>query len=460
VDMLRVRSGHIVDTAGRPVRLRGVCLGGWLNQENFITGYPGAESAWRDALASALGPERAEGFFKNFLDCFITDADLAYLASLGASVVRIPFNYRHFEDDKHPGSFKDTGFTRLDHTLELCRRRGLYAILDLHAAPGWQNPDWHSDNTGTDALLWEHPGFRQRTVALWAALAERYRSRACVAGYNLLNEPVAPDPEALNQFYREVTAAIRSVDSEHLLFLEGNHFSVDFSQLEAPFDENTVYSLHYYVTPGFATMSYPGEHLGKRYDLDSMAEDYAERRAFMTRHQVPCWVGEYGVVFKNERSPEDRLRCLSDLLAIFERFGDHHTYWTYKDIGVMGLVTVAPESPWMVATRQGRDHKRLLSTDCFAMDRGDVRIQVDHLLETVGSLVGRDCLDLDRLRSRLYRAVFGVVLSEALLPSYAAAFKGLDQITLEGLADSFRFERCVPRREVAKLLAKTFRLPA
>ncbi len=33
---------------------------------------------------------------------FFDDADARYLASLGMNSVRIPFNYRHFEDDARP----------------------------------------------------------------------------------------------------------------------------------------------------------------------------------------------------------------------------------------------------------------------------------------------------------------------------------------------------------------------
>ena len=46
-----------------PVTLRGVGLGGWMNMENFITGYPSTESLQRKALRKALGPEGYERFF-------------------------------------------------------------------------------------------------------------------------------------------------------------------------------------------------------------------------------------------------------------------------------------------------------------------------------------------------------------------------------------------------------------
>lgn len=41
--MLMVDGGRLV-AGDRPVVLRGVGLGGWMNMENFITGYPGTES--------------------------------------------------------------------------------------------------------------------------------------------------------------------------------------------------------------------------------------------------------------------------------------------------------------------------------------------------------------------------------------------------------------------------------
>jgi len=34
MDMLQVRDGKIVDAQGNPVRLRGVCVGGWMNMEH------------------------------------------------------------------------------------------------------------------------------------------------------------------------------------------------------------------------------------------------------------------------------------------------------------------------------------------------------------------------------------------------------------------------------------------
>jgi hypothetical protein len=38
MDLLEVRKNRIVTKDGRPIYLRGTCIGGWMNMENFIDG--------------------------------------------------------------------------------------------------------------------------------------------------------------------------------------------------------------------------------------------------------------------------------------------------------------------------------------------------------------------------------------------------------------------------------------
>src|SRR2546421_472574 len=82
--------------------LRGVGLGGWMNMENFITGYPANEESMRAALRAELGQERYELFFDRFLEYFFGDKDAEFLRSLNLNLVRLPINYRNFESDAEP----------------------------------------------------------------------------------------------------------------------------------------------------------------------------------------------------------------------------------------------------------------------------------------------------------------------------------------------------------------------
>jgi aryl-phospho-beta-D-glucosidase BglC (GH1 family) len=117
--ILRTQGTEVVGQDGKPVILRGAALGGWMNMENFITGYPGHEKEHRAAMKKVLGQENYEFFFDKWLEYFFTDADAVFFASLGLNALRLPFNYRHFEDDMNPRVLKEEGFKHLDRVIDL-----------------------------------------------------------------------------------------------------------------------------------------------------------------------------------------------------------------------------------------------------------------------------------------------------------------------------------------------------
>jgi endoglucanase len=60
------------------------------------------------------------------------------------------------------------------------------------------------------------------------------------------------------------------------------------------------------------------------------------------------WVGEFGSAYNGPPDEvPDRLRAMDDQIGIFERHGAHWTTWTYKDVGVMGLAVLDPESEYL-----------------------------------------------------------------------------------------------------------------
>src|SRR5262249_52482993 len=209
---LRVQQGQIHSPDGQAITLRGVGLGGWMNMENFITGFPANEEAFRQVVARALGPEKAAFLFERYLEYFFTEADAKYIPSFGLNLGRLWFNYRHFEDDMNPMVVREAGLAALDRVVALCAENELYTILDLHAAAGYQNQDWHSDNPTQQALFWQHKHFQDRAVWLWEVLAERYRDNPWVAGYDPLNEPADPGGQRLDGFYRRGARAVRPID--------------------------------------------------------------------------------------------------------------------------------------------------------------------------------------------------------------------------------------------------------
>ena len=101
---------------------------------------------------------------------------------------------------------------------------------DLHAVPGGENPDWHSDNQTGIPQFWHFQVFQEQMIRLWKEFSRRYAEEEFILGYDLLNEPfLMPAKEGMLQnFYERVTEAIREVDKNHILFLEGDFFAMDF----------------------------------------------------------------------------------------------------------------------------------------------------------------------------------------------------------------------------------------
>jgi endoglucanase len=473
MEMLEVKGPSIVDAAGRKIRLRGTCVGGWMNMENFINGYPGSESGLREALAEVLGPGKAEFFLGRMLDGMLAEADLEFIRECGATVVRLPLNYRHFEDDARPFKYEEAGFARLDAMLDLCERHGLYAILDLHSVQGWQNSDWHCDNDSRHSLLWVHPHFQDRYVALWEELARRYRDRQVVAGYDVMNEPLCNavrgrfsgaasykrNWERFNGLYRRVVKAIRAIDGEHIIFLEGDYFANMFDGMEAPFAENLAYSSHNYNAAGFGPGPYPGNIGEEAWNAERQAEAFRshEGSCFARRHGAPLWVGEFGSVFNGpEEERPDRLRALDDQLEAFERGGAHWTTWTYKDVGVMGWVTLDPESPYMRLIAQELEAKRLLDTDQWMgwLPPTPAKESLRGLARIIEAAIGDPAIEPEADYSYLKQAALSGYAGSLMQPSYARLFAGMSEERLGDIAASFDFGRCKVNSGLVETLKK------
>ncbi len=453
-EFLAIQGSQIVNQQGDPVVLRGFGLGGWMNMENFITGYPGNEEAQRDAIRAVLGPEKYERFFDRFLACFFTADDAKFIQSLGLNLLRLPVNYRHFEDDMAPFEIKESGFKHLDRVIQLCADHGIYTIIDLHALPGYQNQHWHSDNPTHQALFWKHKHFQDRAVHLWERFAQRYRDNGWVAGYNLINEPADPTEQMLMPVYRRLYDAIRAIDPDHLIFLEGNRYSLDFHMFGEPWP-NVVYTNHDYALPGFIDGGpYPGVSRGQYVDRDSLEQTFRNRSTYMLEHKTPIWVGEFGPVYTGDPQADAmRYQLLKDQLEIYKRYNASWAIWTYKDIGLQGIVYAAPDSKWMERIRPILERKARLGVDAW----GGRDTEVQHIVAPIEQTFQHEFPDYHPFpfgpKRHIAQLVRHMLLAEPLVDVFAACFKDVTEQEIDELMQSFEFKNCVQRTELAQLLA-------
>lgn len=343
---LKTKQGSILDHDGRPVILRGVNLGGWLMMEGYILhALNVAEQVFKKNFTHALGKGALTSFEKDFRSHFIQEDDIKTIAGFGFNCIRVPFNSRAVE--QRPYQYTGEGLKYLDHIVRWAEKYKVWLILDLHAACGAQNYDWHSDSLGR-ALLWQKKELRDRTFKLWEFLANRYKDKKAVAGYDLLNEAVLEDAKLLNAFYKQLIKTIRRVDHNHILFVEGNRWAQDLDCLEDFDDSNLALSVHTYLPMEYTFnfvphLQYPRK---TKKDLHKLMSGYAR---LAKKEQRPIYVGEFGVNARQGHDGEGQ--WVKDILSCFAEFGFHWTYWTYKAVKNSvfpdGIFSYLENPPWV-----------------------------------------------------------------------------------------------------------------
>jgi endoglucanase len=328
---------HLVDARGERFAVKGINLGNWLVPEGYMFKFmrKRAPSEIAGVIEALIGPEEASRFWTEFRDGYITQADIRFIKAAGFNTVRVPLHWRLFVEpgggDGGADRFEGQGWHLLDRLVQWCREADLRVIVDLHAAPGGQTGVNHDDGFGFP-LTFYVPRYRQLTVALWRALAAHYRDEPAILGYDLLNEPISPysDETYLNPrlepLYREIVAAIRSVDTSHLVLLAGAQWSTSFAVFGRPFDANAVYTYHkFWAKP-------------TRDALQSYLN-------FSNRWNVPLLIGETGE-FSNTWNESFR--------QLHEQFGIGWVFWPYKNLdSETAVVSIAKPDGWDLIANAG-----------------------------------------------------------------------------------------------------------
>lgn len=317
MEKLYVENGRLM-AGGAPLLLRGFGLGGWLLPEGYMCKfYTKCDRPRRiEALIEELcGAEYAASFWERYYDSYITEADIRLAAENGFNSVRLPFNARHLME---PGYLR-----RIDDCVRWCGRHGIYAILDMHAAPGGQTGQNIDDSERDLPELFMRPEHQDELCALWEMLAARYSGEAAVAGFDLLNEPLVKKDAGYNRqlvpLYMRLTDAIRRADPERIVIWEGAHWATDFSVFDAlekeELPENLVLQFHKYWSP-------PEEE---------------SLRSFMAtagRLGLPLYCGESG---------ENNLDWYASMFPMLDRLGISWSFWSYKKMSTPNSVSVFPE---------------------------------------------------------------------------------------------------------------------
>ncbi|MBP9854399.1 MAG: glycoside hydrolase family 5 protein [Candidatus Omnitrophica bacterium] len=349
---LRTKGTKIIDEKGQAIYLRGVNLGGWLMMEAYFMHSPNlAVHRFKDHFKKVLGEKALIDFEHSFQNNFIKESDFKNIKQQGFNCIRLPFNGRLIETAI--STVDISGLKCLDDAVRWAKKYKIFIILDLHAAPGAQNHDWHSDSDGR-ALLWDSSEYQKRTLAIWEFVANRYKDEYYVAGYDLLNEAVLNDSGKLNKLYKQIITTIRSVDKNHILFVEGSRWAQDLECLEEFDDDNYVLSVHNYEPLEFTFnfvphLHYPLKTKEGKWNKQIMLKHLLRVQNISKQRNVPIFVGEFGVNTREGLYGEDQ--WLEDTLSVYKRYGFHWTYWTYKAVKNYlfpdGIYSYKGNPPWV-----------------------------------------------------------------------------------------------------------------
>ncbi|TXI12616.1 MAG: glycoside hydrolase family 5 protein [Rhizobium sp.] len=358
-----VRADHrqIVDGQGHPLLLRGLGLGGWMVQEGYMMGLSNlkAQHIIRDRISEIIGKKRTERFYRSWRDNAVTKDDIDTMAKWGFNSVRLPMHWNLFiEDVRGKGAasrivWNEEGFRRVDALVGWLKANHMYLILDLHAAPGGQGHDIAiSDRDPQKPSLWDSPRDQATMIALWSEIARRYRNEKTIAGYDLLNEPnwgfqdkndkggcreTGNGP--LRDIYQSTIRAIRAIDTNHMLIIEGNCWGNNYTGILPIDDRNTTLSFHKYWTPTTQESIEPFLKLRMQYDM-------------------PLWNGESG---------ENNNDWYTRAVALQERNGIGWSWWPLKKMGAANPLEIRTNTNYdrLTAYLRGEGGK-LSSKDAFA----------------------------------------------------------------------------------------------
>lgn len=287
---------------------RGINLGGWLSQCDY-------------------SEER--------LNNFITEPDFEKIASWGLDHVRIPIDYNVLENED--GSYIESGFARLEKALELAKKYGLKAIIDLHKTAGFSFDEGEQE-TG----FFDSDKYQERFYRLWEELAKHFGKDTDNVAFELLNEVTEQQfSDTWNRISRECIKRIR-VYAPNTLILLGSYWNNSpeaVKDLEKPYDDKVIYNFHCYSPMEFTHQGAPWvkdltDTKTNFEDMDITPEFFeklfAEAMETAKNNGTSLYCGEYGVI--DRATPEDALKWFKVINSVFEKYKIARAAWSYKEM--------------------------------------------------------------------------------------------------------------------------------
>ncbi len=321
---------------------KGMGIGGWLtNYKRF------------NVLPQDKRLDITIGDMEHF-ESYITERDVAYIASLGMDHIRLGFDQIVVEES--PYKYREKILDILQKFADWCKKYNLRLVLNMHKAVG--NYCDILDETG----LMQNEELQKRFIAVWLKLEEVFSNDNDII-FELLNEVVNSTADEWNSVAEKTTNAIRNLNKDRLIIIGGiewnNPPGLDY--LKVYDDEKIIYTFHCYAPHEFThqqgvlqagplyynrKMPYPTDDIERYrdfYKLFGKNDAYSDIERmdieFLRKHLQPVkrfiekypdkivWCGEFGTI--RHCNIKYRENWMRDMITILNEWNIPYCVWNY-----------------------------------------------------------------------------------------------------------------------------------
>lgn len=287
-------------------------------------------------ICNGYGIINATQVLRNHWSTYITESDFSFIASSGLNAVRIPVGWWIASDPDPPLPFVGGSLQALDNAFSWAEKYKLGVIVDLHAAPGSQNPYEHSATRDGSQQWGTSDANIAQTVGVVEFLASRYAGSPSLVAVELLNEPLAPGAtlDSLTKYYQAGYSAVRRHTAAAYVIMSTrlSASAAELLQFAGGFGGGAVLDVHYYnlYTSAFANLTV-------QQNIDFVTSNRSSDLAAITTQNgmsppltfVGEWVAEWDV---QGATKADYQRFAQVQQDVYGRATFGWAYWTLKNV--------------------------------------------------------------------------------------------------------------------------------
>jgi endoglucanase len=262
----------------------------------------------------------------------------------GFSNIRIPLHPFRDAGIDEKNKITDQWFKALDWAVEQSLSNELTTILDFH----------EFGIMGQDPM-----GNKERFLATWEQMGERYKDYPDKVIFEILNEPNKElTPELWNQFHSEALTIIRKANPTRTVIIGPGHWNnINYlDQLKLPEnDRNIIATVHYYSPMEFTHQGagWAGykDKIGVEWksthdEKQVVIKDFQKAQTWAEKHDRSLFLGEFGAYDKADM--DSRVRYISFMTRQAEKMGWSWSYWQFDSDFILYDI---PNDKWIEPIR-------------------------------------------------------------------------------------------------------------